>query len=202
MRIHHRLLALTSAGLLTKEDVRIVPHRRTGKPLYEWEPGVPAPNADELADRIRQARADSTAGGSLPTPPTVVYRITDRGAAVMGAFRGERNAAELRRHGLRLVKLACRRHGLDATGASDARAHQNVSELFFTAHTTSTDLVRGWRLLHRTPAEFVAPDVLVYGAADNLPHAVVFATHWCGCVARRFHNLCSNRRMPYSVYGG
>jgi hypothetical protein len=200
--LHQRLIPLISAGLVTKSAVRIEPHFRVENPLFTWKAGEPPPDGVELSARIGEAWTRSTSKGHHPTPPSVVYRITDRGAALMGAFRGRRNSAELKRHGIRCASLTCKRHAIGIPGDADARSCQSIAEIFVTRFWKSPDSVRGWRLLHRTPTELLVPDAVVYETAGTLSHAVVYATNWCGCLVNRFHRLCSAREIPYQLYGG
>ena len=119
----------------------------------------------------------------------------------MGAFVGEKSTAEMKRYGLRAMKLACARQQFAPPGGNDPNSQQAISEIYMARLWQSCDLVRGWRLLHRTPIALFLPDALVCDAAGPLLHAVVYATHWCECIVGRFHKLCSSRGVAYQIYG-
>ena len=199
--LHGRVVRLMEAGLVTRAKVQIEPHRRVERPLFGWKPGEPPPDGPEQAAAIASAWTASTSDGPHANPPSTVYRITNRGAIALGAFRGERNTAELRRYGFRAASLACAKHPSVALRGDCPRSVQAVSEIFLARLWDSPDSVRGWRLLHRTATALLLPDALVYDGSGKLLHAVVYATHWCACIVERFHKLCSSRGMAYQVYG-
>lgn len=195
-----RLKLLSAAGLATKMEVEIPPHRKIPGPLFTWLPQGAPPAAAELAGLIAKAWSAPPSGEKF-IPPSAAYRITDRGAKTMNAYGGELAAAVLSRFALVPDQAACGVHGVTAGGVEMARAQYSLSEIYFDARMKSPEFVKGWRSLHRQPLTWILPDVLVYDDSGKLARALVFAGRWCECIVDRFHRLCSERMMPYEIYG-
>ncbi|MBA4068202.1 MAG: hypothetical protein C0501_31775 [Isosphaera sp.] len=199
-RVVLRLKSLSAVGLVSRSAVEIPPHRKIPGPLCTWLPGRPPPSPSELVGLIDQAWSAPPSGAKFQ-PPSVAYRITDRGTGVMKSYSGDIDAATIDGFGLPLKQAACGLHGVAPGGTATARAEYSLSELYFDVHMKSPEFVKGWRMLHRRPLSWILPDVLVYDDHGKLTRALVFAGRWCECIVDRFHRLCSERKMPYEIYG-